>query len=153
MQAMPRNAPDFTLPAAGGGQIALSAQRPQPTVIFFYPKDDTQACTVEAQEFTANAAEFAAAGAVVLGISKDSIAKHEKFIAKYDLAVRLLSDTDGAVCEAYGVWVEKSMYGRNFMGIERATFLVDGRGRIVREWRKVKARGHADQVLAALKAL
>lgn len=141
------------MPAAGGGQIALSAQRPQPTVIFFYPKDDTQACTVEAQEFTANAAEFAAAGAVVLGISKDSIAKHEKFIAKYDLAVRLLSDTDGAVCEAYGVWVEKSMYGRNFMGIERATFLVDGRGRIVREWRKVKARGHADQVLAALKAL
>lgn len=141
------------MPAAGGGQIALSAQRPQPTVIFFYPKDDTQACTVEALEFTANAAEFAAAGAVVLGISKDSIAKHEKFIAKYDLAVRLLSDTDGAVCEAYGVWVEKSMYGRNFMGIERATFLVDGRGRIVREWRKVKARGHADQVLAALKAL
>lgn len=141
------------MPAAGGGQITLSAQRPQPTVIFFYPKDDTQACTVEALEFTANAAEFAAAGAVVLGISKDSIAKHEKFIAKYDLAVRLLSDTDGAVCEAYGVWVEKSMYGRNFMGIERATFLVDGRGRIVREWRKVKARGHADQVLAALKAL
>jgi len=146
-------APDFALPRAGGGTLSLSALRPAKVVLYFYPRDDTPGCTREAQDFTARAAEFEAAGVHVLGISRDSVASHEKFSAKHGLGVTLLSDTDGAVCEAYGVWVEKKMYGRASMGIERATFLIDGAGRITRVWRKVKVPGHVDEVLAAAREM
>ncbi len=144
-------APDFTLPRDGGGEVTLSAQRPKKVVLYFYPKDDTSGCTKEAQGFTEAKEQFDAAGAVVIGISKDSAAKHDKFIAKYDLDVILASDEDGTVCEAYGVWVEKQMYGKSYMGIERSTFLIDGEGTIVQEWRKVKVPGHVDAVLDAVK--
>ena len=144
-------APDFTLPRDGGGEVTLSAQRPKKVVLYFYPKDDTSGCTKEAQGFTEAKEQFDAAGAVVIGISKDSAAKHDKFIAKYDLDVILASDEDGTVCEAYGVWVEKQMYGKSYMGIERSTFLIDGDGTIVQEWRKVKVPGHVDAVLDAVK--
>ena len=144
-------APDFTLPRDGGGEVTLSAQRPKKVVLYFYPKDDTSGCTKEAQGFTEAKEQFDAAGAVVIGISKDSAAKHDKFIVKYDLDVILASDEDGTVCEAYGVWVEKQMYGKSYMGIERSTFLIDGEGTIVQEWRKVKVPGHVDAVLDAVK--
>ncbi len=146
-------APDFTLPRDGGGEVTLSALRPKAVVLYFYPKDDTSGCTREAQEFTAALAEFEAAGAVVLGVSKDPAAKHDKFRDKYDLGVTLLSDEGSDVCETWGVWAEKSMYGRNFMGIERSTFLIDGAGVVREAWRKVKVPGHVDAVLAAVKAL
>lgn len=146
-------APDFTLPRDGGGDVALSGLRGKAVVIYFYPKDDTTGCTKEAIEFTALAAEFAAAGAVVLGVSKDPVASHDRFKAKHGLDVVLLADESGAVCEAYGVWVEKSMYGRKYMGVERSTVLVDAGGRVAQVWRKVKATGHAKQALAAAKAL
>jgi peroxiredoxin Q/BCP len=122
-------------------------------VLYFYPKDDTSGCTREAQDFTALANDFAAAGAAIVGISKDSLASHKKFQAKYDLKVALGSDADGGVCEAFGTWVEKSMYGRTYMGIERATFLIGADGTIARIWRKVKVPGHAAEVLEAAKAL
>ena len=122
-------------------------------VLYFYPKDDTSGCTREAQDFTALAGEFAAAGAAIVGISKDSLASHKKFQAKYDLKVALGSDAEGGVCEAFGTWVEKAMYGRKYMGIERATFLVGADGTIARIWRKVKVPGHAAEVLEAAKAL
>ena len=146
-------APDFTLPRDGGTDVTLSGERPSAVVLYFYPKDDTSGCTREAIAFTGLLAEFTAAGAKVYGISKDTVAKHERFITKHDLAVPLLSDEDGAVCEAYGTWVEKSMYGRSFMGIERATFLIDGTGTIRQIWRKVKVPGHAEAVLDAVRAL
>ena len=145
-------APDFTLPRDGGGTVTLSALKPTKVVLYFYPRDDTPGCTTEALEFTAAIAEFEAAGAKVIGISKDTVAKHDKFIAKHDLGVILASDAEGDVCERYGVWVEKSMYGKTSMGIERATFLVDAEGRIAQVWRKVKAKGHAAEVLEALRA-
>lgn len=144
-------APDFTLPANGGGEVTLSALRPAHVVVYFYPRDDTPGCTTEALEFTAQIAEFEAAGAKVIGISKDTVAKHDKFAAKYDLGVILASDAESDTCERYGVWVEKNMYGKTSMGIERATFLIDGDGRIARVWRKVKAKGHASEVLEALR--
>ena len=122
-------------------------------MLYFYPKDDTSGCTREAQDFTALAGEFAAAGAAIVGISKDSLASHKKFQAKYDLKVALGSDAEGGVCEAFGTWVEKAMYGRTYMGIERATFLVGADGTIARIWRKVKVPGHAAEVLEAAKAL
>jgi peroxiredoxin Q/BCP len=122
-------------------------------VLYFYPKDDTSGCTREAQDFTALANDFAAAGAAIVGISKDSLASHKKFQAKYDLKVALGSDADGGVCEAFGTWVEKSMYGRTYMGIERTTFLIGADGMIARIWRKVKVPGHAAEVLEATKAL
>ena len=122
-------------------------------VLYFYPKDDTSGCTREAQDFTALANDFAAAGAAIVGISKDSVASHRKFQAKYDLKVALGSDAEGGVCEAFGTWVEKSMYGRTYMGIERATFLIGADGTIARIWRKVKVPGHAAEVLEAAKAL
>ena len=122
-------------------------------VVFFYPKDDTPGCTIENKDFTSLAAEFEAAGAKVLGISKDSLGKHEKFSAKHDLSVTLLSDEDSDACEGFGVWQEKKMYGKTFMGIQRATFLIDGDGRIARAWPKVKVDGHAQEVLEAVKAL
>ena len=146
-------APDFTLPRDGGGALTLSALRPSRVVLYFYPKDDTSGCTKEAIGFTEAAADFAAADTVVVGVSKDSVAKHDKFINKHDLKVALVSDAEGDLCETYGVWVEKSMYGKTYMGIERATFLIDGEGRVAKAWRKVKVPGHVDEVLAAAKAL
>ncbi|MEQ8344528.1 MAG: peroxiredoxin [Sneathiellaceae bacterium] len=145
-------APDFTLPADGGGEISLRDSLKQgPVVLYFYPRDDTPGCTTEAIDFSRLAPDFRKAKATVLGCSRDTVAKHDKFVAKHDLAVRLVSDTDGKVCEAYGVWVEKSMYGRTSMGIQRATFLIGTDGRIKALWPKVKVAGHADEVLAALR--
>ena len=146
-------APDFTLPRDGGCELTLSQLRPGKTVLYFYPRDDTPGCTLEAQGFTAQADAFADAGATVVGVSRDSVAKHDKFIAKHDLNIALVSDADSDVCERYGVWVEKKMYGKTSMGIERATFLIDGAGRIARVWRKVKVDGHVDEVLEATRAL
>ena len=146
-------APDFTLPRDGGEMLSLSALRPKAVVLYFYPKDDTSGCTREAVGFTALGAEFAAAGAMVVGVSKDSAAKHDKFVAKHALGVALVSDEDSDLCERYGVWVEKSMYGKSYMGIERASFLIDGAGVVRAIWRKVKVPGHAAEVLDAVKAL
>jgi peroxiredoxin Q/BCP len=124
-----------------------------PLVLYFYPKDDTSGCTRQAQDFTAMADAFAAAGAKIVGVSRDEMKKHDKFIAKYDLKVPLASDSDGAISDAFGTWVQKSMYGRKYMGMERSTFLIDATGRIVKEWRKVKVPGHVDEVLSAVRAL
>lgn len=146
-------APDFTLPRDGGGDVTLSALRPGKVVLYFYPKDDTPGCTLEAQDFTARKADFDAAGTTVIGISKDSVTKHEKFCKKHGLSIVLASDEHGSTCEDYGVWVEKSMYGKTYLGIERTTFLIDGSGKIARVWPKVSVKGHADEVLAAAKAL
>ena len=121
-------------------------------VLYFYPKDDTSGCTREAQDFSALASQFAAAGARVVGVSRDPMNKHDKFIAKYELAVSLASDEDGRVSDAFGTWVEKSMYGRKYMGMERATFLIGGDGRVRKAWRKVKVSGHAEAVLAAVRS-
>ncbi len=148
-----QNAPDFTLPRDGGGEVTLSALKPKTVVLYFYPKDDTSGCTKQAVAFSEDIAEFTEAGAVILGVSRDSVAKHDKFRDKHDLKVALLSDEDGRVCEDYGVWVEKSMYGKTYLGIERSTFLIDGSGEIRKAWRKVKVPGHADEVLAAIRAL
>jgi peroxiredoxin Q/BCP len=153
MIAEGQTAPDFTLPRDGGGEITLSALRPRKVVLYFYPKDDTSGCTREAQSFTEHAAAFAEAGAVVVGVSKDSVKSHDKFVAKYGLGVILASDEASDVCERYGVWVEKSMYGKKYMGIERSTFLIDGTGTVRRVWPKVKVEGHAEEVLAAVRAL
>jgi len=144
-------APDFDLETADG-RVRLSDFAGQTLVLYFYPKDDTAGCTREAQDFTALAPEFAKAGAAVLGVSKDSVKSHQKFAAKYDLALTLASDPDGAVIERYGSWVEKSLYGRKYMGIDRSTFLIRD-GSVVRIWRKVKVPNHAQQVLDAVKAL
>jgi peroxiredoxin Q/BCP len=146
-------APDFTLPRDGGGEVTLSALRPQKVVLFFYPKDDTSGCTTEAKGFTEHGAAFAAAGAVVLGVSKDSVASHDKFVKKHELGVILGSDEGSDVCERYGVWAEKSMYGKKYMGIERTTFLIDGDGKIARVWQKVKVPGHVEEVLEAVRGL
>ena len=146
-------APDFTLPASGGGEVTLSALRGSPVVLYFYPRDDTSGCTKEAIAFTGLKDAFEAAGVKVFGISKDSVASHDKFVSKHDLGVTLLSDEGSDTCEKYGVWKEKSMYGKTFWGIERSTFLIDAEGRIAREWRKVKVPGHAEEVLEAVKAL
>lgn len=146
-------APDFTLPADRGGEIVLSALRGRPVVVYFYPKDDTSGCTKEAQAFTELLPEFEKRGAVVIGISPDSVKAHEKFRAKYDLGVELASDPEKTALAAWGVWVEKSMYGRSYMGVERSTFLVAADGRIAALWRKVKVPGHAAAVLKALDAL
>ena len=146
-------APDFTLPRDGGGEITLSALRPKAVVLYFYPKDDTSGCTSEAKAFTEAAAAFEEAGAVVVGVSKDSVKSHDKFVAKHGLGVILASDEGSDVCERYGTWAEKSMYGKKYMGIERSTFLIDGSGTVRSVWRKVKVPGHADEVLAAARAL
>lgn len=142
-------APDFDLPSDGGGRVRLADYAGKTLVLYFYPKDDTSGCTSEAKGFTEAAGEFTAAGVAVVGVSKDSVGSHDKFKAKYDLNLTLGADVDGAVVERYGVWVEKSMYGRKYMGIERATFLIGGDGRIARVWRKVKVPGHVQEVLAA----
>lgn len=145
-------APGFTLETPDG-PVSLADFAGQKLVIYFYPKDDTSGCTTEALQFTALVGEFADAGTTVLGISKDSVASHRKFAAKHSLSVRLASDPDGGTVEAYGVWVEKSLYGRKYMGIERATFLIGADGRIAAIWRKVKVAGHAEAVLKAAQAL
>lgn len=141
----------MTTTLSDGTTVDLGAPG-QSLVLYFYPKDDTSGCTREAQDFTAMAADFASAGAKVVGVSRDEMKKHDKFIAKYDLAVPLLADTDGRVSDAFGTWVQKSMYGRKYMGMERATFLIGADGTVIREWRKVKVPGHAAEVLAAVKA-
>ncbi len=145
-------APDFELPKDGGGQVNLSQFHGQKVVLYFYPKDDTSGCTSEAQGFTAAAAAFKGVNAVVIGVSKDSIKSHDKFKAKYELDLILASDERCEMVERYGVWVEKSMYGRKYMGIERATFLIGPDGAILHIWRKVKVTGHVDAVLKTLKS-
>jgi peroxiredoxin Q/BCP len=145
-------APKFELPAAGAGRVSLAGLKGKQVVLYFYPKDDTPGCTTEALNFTERAKAFAAANAVVVGVSRDSPAKHDKFTAKHGLKLLLASDEDGKVCEAYGVWVEKTLYGRIYWGVERATFLIDEKGRVARIWRKVRVPGHVDEVLKVVKA-
>ena len=146
-------APAFKLPGDGGSEISLKDFKGKTLVLYFYPKDDTSGCTKEAIAFSEEAKHFAAAGAAIVGISKDSPASHDKFKKKYGLKMALAADEETKVADAYGVWVEKSMYGRRYMGMERATFLIDDKGNIRRIWRKVKVAGHAEEVLAAVKAL
>lgn len=146
-------APQFDLPRDGGGNVSLADLKGKNVVLYFYPKDDTSGCTVEAVDFTALSDEFAKAGAVVIGMSPDPVKAHDKFIAKHNLGIILASDEDKSVLEAYGVWKEKSMYGRTYMGVERSTFLIGKDGTIARVWRKVKVPGHARDVLDAVKAL
>lgn len=145
-------APPFALPATGGETISLDSLAGKKIVLYFYPKDDTSGCTKEAQAFNALRDRFEAAGAVVLGVSPDGIKSHEKFQAKYDLGFQLLADEQKSTLEAYGVWVEKSMYGRKYMGVERTTVLIDEQGKIARVWPKVKVPGHAEEVLEAVTA-
>lgn len=145
-------APDVTLQMADGSSKRLS-ELSAPLVLYFYPKDDTSGCTTEAKAFSELSADFGHAGVGILGVSKDTPAKHQKFIAKHDLKVDLATDADDSVCEAFGTWVEKSMYGRKYMGIERATFLIGKDGRVARVWRKVKVAGHAAEVLEAARAI
>jgi peroxiredoxin len=146
-------APNFDMAVDSGARITLADVKGKALVLYFYPKDDTSGCTTEAKGFAEAAQDFAAAGVAVVGVSKDSVASHNKFKTKYGLNFALGSDADGAVIEAYGVWVEKSMYGRQYMGIERATFLIDAGGEIARVWRKVKVAGHVAEVLATARAL
>jgi peroxiredoxin Q/BCP len=148
-----QRAPDVTLPRDGGGTVSLAEFAGRKVVLYFYPKDDTSGCTLEGIEFTARRAEFEAANTVVIGVSKDSVKSHDKFRDKHGLGVALLSDVEGDVAERYGVWGEKSMYGRTSKGIERATFLIDGEGVVRQAWRKVRVPGHVDEVLAAARAL
>lgn len=146
-------APDFDLPASGAERASLSGYRGSIVVLYFYPKDDTSGCTTEALEFTALKAEFDKIGAVLIGVSPDSVAKHDKFRAKHELDVILGSDEDQSVLSAYGVWKEKSMYGRKFMGVERTTVLIDREGKIAKIWPKVKVAGHAEAVLNEARTL
>ncbi len=145
--------PDLGFETTEGKPAKLSDYRGKPLVVYFYPKDDTSGCTTEAKAFSDLMPEFAALGVAVVGVSKDSVASHQKFIKKYELKVPLVSDVDGSLCEGLGVWVEKSMYGKKYMGIERATFLVGSDGRIAQVWRKVKVPGHAESVLTAARAM
>ena len=146
-------APDFTLPRDGGGTVALADLRGGGVVLFFYPRDDTPGCTKESIGFSTTLQTFADAGVQVFGVSKDSVASHDKFVAKYELTTPLLSDETGSTCEDYGVWREKSMYGKTFMGIERSTFLIDAEGKIAKVWRNVKVVGHVKDVQAAMRRL
>lgn len=147
------HAPDFELSDSDGNTVTLSDLKDQRIVLYFYPKDDTPGCTTEALDFTALRKKFAAAGTIVLGISPDSPGSHCKFRDKHGLTVRLISDPEQSAANAYGVWVEKNMYGRKFMGIERSTFLIDKNGKIARVWRKVRVKEHAAEVLAAAQEL
>jgi peroxiredoxin Q/BCP len=146
-------APSFDLPDGAGGRVSLASLKGKPVVLYFYPKDDTPGCTREACDFRDQNAAFAQAGATVLGVSPDGPDSHQKFAGKFSLTFPLLSDTDHKVAEAYGVWGEKTNYGRTYMGITRATFLIDKHGKVARVWPKVKVDGHADQVLEAVRAL
>jgi peroxiredoxin Q/BCP len=145
-------APPFDLPTSGGGRVSLAGLKGKRVVLYFYPKDDTPGCTQEALSFTEKEKAFAAAKTVVVGVSRDSVAKHDKFAAKHGLTVILAADEDGAICEKYGVWVEKTLYGRRFMGIERATFLIDAKGKLAHIWRKVRVSGHVEDVLKVVKS-
>jgi peroxiredoxin Q/BCP len=140
-------APDFTLPTDGGGKFRLKDKRGVPVVLYFYPKDDTSGCTLEAIDFSKRQPEFEEMETLIVGLSPDSEASHDRFKAKHGLSILLAADTDRKAAEAYGVWVEKSMYGRKYMGVDRSTFLVDRNGKIARIWRKVKVPGHVDEVL------
>jgi peroxiredoxin Q/BCP len=146
-------APDFDLETDGGGRVKLSALKGKKVVLYFYPKDDTSGCTLEAVNFTALAGDFKKAGAVVVGVSPDTCKSHDKFKKKHNLSVVLAADPEKQAIEGYGVWVEKSMYGRKYMGVERSTFLIDAKGRIAKAWHKVKVPGHAEAVLEAAKEL
>ncbi len=146
-------APDFTLPADSGGKVSLAKLKGKKVILYFYPKDDTPGCTREACAFRDLLPDFTGSGATVIGISRDDQKSHDKFKQKYSLPFTLVSDLDGKVCGAYGVWVEKMNYGKRYMGIERSTFLIDAKGVVRKVWRKVKVDGHADQVLEATKAL
>jgi peroxiredoxin Q/BCP len=146
-------APDFTLATADGGSLTLSALKGQPVVVYFYPKDDTPGCTKEAIAFSCLKPDFDAIGVTVIGISPDNTTSHAKFAKKHDLALSLAADEDRTAIEAFGVWVEKSMYGKAYMGVDRSTFLIDRDGTVAKVWRKVKVPGHAEDVLAAAKAL
>lgn len=146
-------APSFELASDGGGKISLSALKGHPFVLYFYPKDDTSGCTQEAIDFTKIAKKFENLGVALIGVSKDSTTSHDKFKKKHKLKLTLASDPETETARAYGVWVEKSLYGRKYMGMERATFLIDAKGKIAEVWRKVKVAGHAEAVLAAAKAL
>ena len=146
-------APDFDLPINGGGTLSLSSLKGKNVVLYFYPKDSTPGCTTEAQDFRDSLAAFEAANTTIVGASKDSVKRHDNFVEKQSLNFPLLSDEDGALCEAYGVWKEKKNYGKTYMGIERSTFLIDKNGNIAKIWSKVRVKGHAEQVLEAAKAL
>lgn len=145
-------APNFNLATDGGGKVSLKEFLGKPLILYFYPKDDTSGCTREAIDFSAAAAKFKKLGVSVVGVSKDSVAAHDKFKAKHELNLTLASDPEGKVVESYGSWVEKTLYGRKYMGIDRSTFLIDGKGKISRIWRKVKVPGHVEEVLAHIKA-
>lgn len=146
-------APDFSMPTDGGGAVSLSGLKGKKVVLYFYPKDDTPGCTREACAFRDALPDFSRVDAVVIGVSRDPVAKHDKFKAKYELNFPIASDADGKTSEAYGTWVEKSMYGKKYMGMERATFVIDGQGIVRNVWRKVKVDGHADAVLKAVQAI
>jgi peroxiredoxin Q/BCP len=148
-----QKAPDFSAATDGGKKLKLSDLRGKSVVLYFYPKDDTPGCTAQACGFRDQLPDFSKLKAQVIGVSKDSAARHDKFKAKYELTFPLVSDEDGKICEKYGTWIEKSLYGRKYMGIERATFLIDKTGIITKIWHKVKVPGHVDEVLAALKTL
>ncbi len=146
-------APTFNGATDGGGKVSLKDFKGKKVVLYFYPKDDTPGCTTEACGFRDSFPDFSKIDAAIVGVSKDSVKRHDNFKAKYELPFTLLSDEDGSVCEAYGVWVMKKNYGREYMGIERSTFLIDETGKIAGVWRKVRVKGHVDEVLAAAKAL
>jgi peroxiredoxin Q/BCP len=148
-----KKAPDFSMPTDGGGTVSLSKLKGRPVVLYFYPKDNTSGCTKEACDFRDAMPNFGKLKATVIGVSKDSVKSHDGFKAKQKLNFTLASDEDGKVCAAYGAWIEKSLYGRKYMGIDRSTYLIDDKGVVRHVWRKVKVPGHVDEVLAALKAL
>ena len=147
------NAPQFNLSTNGGGQFSLADAAGKYLILYFYPKDDTPGCTKEAIGFSEASASFDAQNAMVVGVSRDTVKKHDKFVGKYDLRIPLISDAEGGLCEAFGTWVEKSMYGKTYMGIERATFLISPDGKVLHIWRKVKVPGHVEEVLAQLQSL
>jgi peroxiredoxin Q/BCP len=148
-----KKAPDFTAATDGGGKLKLSDLKGKTVILYFYPKDDTTGCTKEACGFRDSLPDFSMAKAAVIGVSKDSVASHDRFKAKHELPFTLVSDADGRICEKYGTWIEKSMYGRKYMGIDRATFLIDKTGTVRRIWRKVKVPGHVEEVLEAAKSV
>ena len=153
MSITPNPAPSVILPNETGKIIDLKDLRPSPIILFFYPRDNTSGCTREAKDFTESLEHFNNAKVSVFGISKDSVESQVKFIKKQNLAISLISDKDGNVCEDFGVWKEKSMYGKTYMGIERSTFIIDGKGLIAKEWRKVKVAGHVNEVLEVIQSL
>lgn len=148
-----QKAPEFKMSTDGAGEVSLKGLKGKKVVLYFYPKDDTPGCTKEACGFRDSLPDFSQVDAEIVGVSRDTVAKHDKFKAKHELNFALGSDEDGSVCEAYGTWVEKSMYGKKYMGIERATFLIDEKGVIRNIWRKVKVKGHVEEVLEAAQAL